>query len=268
MKTKLPARLASLVLCLCLLLGVVPVYADSLSGQDAVDLVFDRIYYDFFGQDVPPWNKTAVAGFTDEEVIQYFVEVTMYGEYEGYRGFLLRYEEPIKYMFMGSPDEADKQTVRRLAAALNDVPGFPGISETEVYSDAQMHIMFSDLDTYEDYFDISVPYGSWGYSSVWYYTDSIWRGEMSATHIWISPDAWPRLDRDSVICEEFIQGLGMLNDPEYGFYSIFDQHRNDCDWPSELDWAVVRLLYEPRMDRFSTEAVARETAQAILNSWK
>ena len=86
--------------------------------------------------------------------------------------------------------------------------------------------------------------------------------------MWISNEAWPRVDRDSIICEEFIQGQGMLNDPSYGYYSIFDQNRNDCDWPSPLDWAVIRLLYDPRMDRGFTEAEARRAAQLILDSWK
>ena len=71
-----------------------------------------------------------------------------------------------------------------------------------------------------------------------------------------------------MIAEEFIQGLGLLNDPEYGYYSIFDQNRNDCDWPSELDWAVVNLLYHPWMDRTASESQVRETAQMILDSWK
>ena len=105
-------------------------------------------------------------------------------------------------------------------------------------------------------------------ASVWYYDQGYYLGELTATNIWISNDAWPRRDRNSVIAEEFIQGLGLLNDPEYGYYSIFDQNRNDCDWPSELDWAVVNLLYHPWMDRTASESQVRETAQMILDSWK
>ena len=260
MRSKEKKGAVCLLLCLCLLFaGASPAYA--LTEQKAVDETFrtliDRIA-----------AVNAVYGYGDDTVIQYFVEVTMYGEYDGYRGYLMRYEDPIRYFFMGQPDEEDKAVVRRLAEELNKVEGFPGISEVEYEWDANVKVMFSTMSEYENYFSLTVPAGSWGYSSVWYYTDPGWLGEMSSTNIWISNDAWPRRDRDSVICEEFIQGLGMLNDPEYGYYSIFDQNRNDCDWPSDLDWAVVHLLYDPQMSRDLSEEAARAAAQRILNSWK
>ena len=260
MKHARKLRLTSLCLCLCLLLaGAAPVYG--LSEDDALTLTFDHI-----AAHVQP--PQAVNGFTDAQVIQYFVEVAMYSEYEGYRGYLMRYEQPRKYCFLGSPDEEDKAQVRALVAELNQIVGCPDLTETANVNEADIKIMFSDQASYENYFSLRVPAGSWGYASVWYYDQGYYLGELTATHIWISTDAWPRRDRNSVIAEEFIQGLGLLNDPEYGYYSIFDQNRNDCDWPSELDWAVVNLLYHPWMDRTASESQVRETAQMILDSWK
>ena len=259
----------AVLLAAALLLGsAVPVFADTLSGQEAVDLVFEHIYNSFHGAEVPLQEKSAVAGYDDEQVIQYFVEVALWGEYEGYRGYLMRYEDPVTYYVMGEPDGDDLRQLDRLVEALNDVPGYPGITQTWTEDDATIKVMFSDEATYEDYFGLNVPDGSWGYSSVWYYTDPSVLGKMSNTYVWISDSAWPRLDRNSIICEEFIQGQGMLNDPSYGYYSIFDQDRNDCDWPSGLDWAMVYLLYDPRMERQFSEEQVRETAQAILDSWK
>ncbi|MBR5642537.1 MAG: DUF2927 domain-containing protein [Firmicutes bacterium] len=268
MNRRKPLRLLSLILCACLLLGAAPIYAAGITEQEAADLVFDHIYHSLYGEDVPPWDRQAVPGFEDSEVIQYFVEVALYGEYEGYRGFLMRYEEPIKYYVMGEPQGTDEEQLAFLAETLNTIDGYPGISRTWDENEADIKVMFSDEATYENYFGLNVPNGSWGYSSVWYYTDPTYLGEISDTYVWISSDAWPRQDRDSIICEEFIQGHGLLNDPTYGYYSIFDQNRNDCDWPSPLDWAVVRLLYDPRMDRKASESKIRSTAQDILNSWK
>ena len=258
-------KLLSALLAVLLAAGsAVPVFA--ITPEEALEATFAHIA----GRpDLPAYvPPEAVPGYTDETVIQYFVEVAMYAEYEGYRGYLMRYESPIQYCFLGHPDEDDKAQVRALAAALNEVPGFPGISEAENDWDANVKIMFSSQADYEAQFNLHVPGYSWGYSSVWFYTTGAEKGQMSATYVWISDDAWPRLDRNSIICEELVQGLGLLNDPEYGYYSIFDQNRNDCDWPSDLDWAVVYLLYDPRMDRFATEAEAREIAQGILDSWK
>ena len=268
MKQKRTLRLICLMLCACLLLSAAPVFADSLTEEEAVELVFTDIFSKFGSIDEPPWDKQAVPGYDDETVIQYFVEVALYGEYEGYRGYLMRYEEPITYYIMGDPDEADIAQLADLAEALNGITGYPGISRTYVEDGATIKVMFSDEATYEKYFNLNVPNGSWGYSSCWYYTAQEYLGIMSNTNVWISNEAWPRLDRNSIICEEFIQGHGLLNDPTYGYYSIFDQNRNDCDWPSDLDWAMVALLYDPRMDRYASEAEVREIAQEILNSWK
>ena len=83
MERKRTLRTICLALCACLLLGAAPVYADTLSEEDAIEFVFTNIYQNFVGQDTPPWDKQAVLGFEDSEVIQYFIEVTMYGEYDG-----------------------------------------------------------------------------------------------------------------------------------------------------------------------------------------
>ena len=262
-------RLLCLALAACLLLGsAVPAYADSVTEEEALELVFADIFDKFAAVDEPPWDKQAVPGFDDEEVIQYFVEVALWGEYDGYRGYVMRYEKPVTYYVMGDPMEADIAQLADLAEALNKIPGYPGITRTYEETEATIRIMFSDEATYENYFRVNVPNGSWGYATVNYYTDGEEKGKIGFGRVWISNEAWPRLDRNSVICEEFIQSRGMLNDPSYGYYSIFDQNSNDCDWPSELDWAVVKLLYDPRIDRFASEEEIRSTAQEILNSWK
>ena len=169
---------------------------------------------------------------------------------------------------MGDPQDTDVDQLGYLAETLNTIEGYPGISQTWDEDSASIKVMFSSEYEYESYFGLAVPDGSWGYASCWFYTDDENLGKLSNTYVWISDNAWPRQDRDSIICEEFIQGQGMLNDPDYGYCSIFDQDRNDCDWPSPIDWAVVRLLYDPRMDRTASEAQIRQTAQEILDSWK
>ncbi len=265
MRRHRPIRFLTLLLAV-LLLGGVPVYG--LSESEAAEAVFQNIalQQDLILSHARP--VYAVEGYSDEEVIQYFVETAMYGEYEGYRGYLLRYEAPLQYCLLGDPDEQDRELVRMLAETLNSIPGYPGISETQIESDAEILVMFSDQDTYEQYFQLTVPGVSWGYSSCWFYNSGEDMGWMTDTDVWISGNAQPRRDRDSVICEEFIQGMGLLNDPEHGYYSIFDQNRNDCDWPSELDWAMVSLLYHPSMARIADEEQVRSIAQEILDSWK
>ena len=149
MERKRTLRTLCFVLCVCLLLGAAPVYADTLSEEDAIELVFDNIYRNFVGQETPPWDKQAVPGFEDSEVIQYFIEVTMYGEYEGYRGFLMRYEEPVTYYVMGDPQGTDEAQLAYLAETLNTIEGYPGISRTWDESAAKIKVMFSDEATYE-----------------------------------------------------------------------------------------------------------------------
>lgn len=239
--------------------------AGSTSPSGAIERVFGDIdsKQDMILSHISSLHS-AVEGFTDEEVIGYFNEVCLYGEYDGFRDCIIKYDKPIRYALYGEPSQEDIAHVEKLMEALNSVEGFPGISPASGDCDPEMKIYFSSETYFESESACEVPEYSWGYASVLRYIYGDMKGEITNSDVWISEDAHPQLDRNSVICEEIIQSLGLLNDPEYGYYSIFDQNRNDCEWPSALDWAVISAFYDRSIRPGDNAADALRKAEAFI----
>lgn len=209
----------------------------------------------------------AVDGFTDDEIVEYFMKIALEGEYGGSRGYIIKYDVPLYYSIHGNPSEEDLRVLRALADELNKIEGFPGLYETKVPSMVNERIYFTSQRSFEIAAETLVPEGSWGYANVWYFNDGELKGNVINGYVWISEDARPQNPvRNSIICEEVVQSLGLLNDTDWGIKSIFDQDRNDCDWPSELDWAVVKILYNPAIKCGMGAGEARETARKIVRN--
>ncbi len=237
-------------------------------ARTALDMAFGNMRDQAYWIGYKARQYTVIPWFFDSEVVDYWEEVSMYGEYDGYRGYVMRYEEPIRCEILGSPSDEDLEIVGQLFASLNEVPGFPGIAIDENVEDdaVRLRILFGPEEEAEDLFDIEIPYNSWGFANVWRYTSGGWLGVISRSDVWICPDAYPPQSRRSVICEEIVQSLGMLNDPDRGYYSIFEQNSNDCDWPSDIDWAVIRIQYSPLLHAGMDGETARAAAYEVLSS--
>ncbi len=260
-------RLISALLALFIVFSAAAsVHAQELSSTEAIDRVFANIETnsELIKSHIPP-KEPAVDGFTDEEVLDYFMEVAYKGEYEGEREICLRYESPVRYMVYGEPGEEDMAKLDALVSALNEVEGFPGMFAETDPANVNFEIYFSSEEYYESKTGIYVEDNSWGYATVYYFTSGDRIGEITDSYVWISDYAGPQEpQRNSIICEEVVQALGMLNDPVYGYYSIFDENRNDCSWPSEIDWAVIRTLYHPYMRAGTDRRSGMEIAMQII----
>lgn len=190
-------------------------------------------------------------GCTAEEIIDYFCDVALGSEYGDARENVVRWSGPIRYHIAGSPTEEDLELFTALAAALNGVEGFPGISAAEDEDGANLTVNFVSQSEMDDI----LGEGYNGYVTVWWHGDhDIYEGE-----IYYSTDISQKLRR-AVIVEELCQGLGLLTDTYDHPESIFYQYHLTTDWPTELDWAVIRLLYSaaisPGMDGDGVRAAA------------
>lgn len=262
------ALAAALLILLC---STAPAFASSLSAEDVLSRSAEGLVAVFRSMVEAMEDASgdfqngpyAVDGFTDDEIIEYFMKIALEGEYGGSRGYIIKYDAPLYYSVYGKPSDEDLRVLRGLADELNKIEGFPGLYETNDPSLVNERIYFTSQRTFEMAAEILVPEGSWGYANVWFFNGGELKGTMINGYVWISEDARPQNpDRNSIICEELVQSLGLLNDTDWGIKSIFDQDRNDCDWPSELDWAVVKILYNPAiicgMNAEEAEAAARE----------
>lgn len=204
----------------------------------------------------PEHSEFYIPGLSVDDVILYFNEVCLDAEFvnSGDASVVQKWVMPIRFLVQGSPTEEDLTMLSNFAAWLNTVEGFPGISETQEYVDANLHIHFCDQEELllimGDQFT-----GMDGSVTFWYENDEIYDATICCR-----TDLDQKL-RNSVILEEIYNGLGPIQDtslrPDSIIYSAFTQPQE----LTEIDELILKLLYHPEircgMTASECEAVIR-----------
>ena len=73
-------------------------------------------------------------------------------------------------------------------------------------------------------------------------------------------------ERKSTICEEFLQSLGPANDSYKYITSVFFQGFCTAQTPADVDWAVMEMIYSPRLHT-GMSAIDAIGAAAKLLAW-
>ncbi len=213
----------------------------------------------------PETPKDLVEGYTDQQIADYFVEIAFGGEYEGDSTRLCKWASPIYASVYGSVTDDDWSKMNELFAKLNSIKGFPGIYYADDYgASANLNIYYVPPKEFDQYIVMPDTH-LWGYAQYHYFTPycNIYRGTVL-----LPSEEANQWYRNSIICEEIVQVLGMTQDSWLYPDSIFYQNSNDTQWPTELDWTVVRLLYNPSMEPGMSQEQARTTALQLIKSWK
>ena len=158
---------------------------------------------------------------TPGDVLGYFNEVALKSEYGEDPGVLCRWEDKIVYEIKGDATEEDITLIEDLAARLNSIEGFPGIRRASGLARANLVISFTDRD------DIAASF------------------EAADENAAIDKDLTD--ERKSTICEEFLQSLGPANDSYKYITSVFYQGFCTAQTPADVDWAVMEMIYSPRL---------------------
>ena len=210
--------------------------------------------------------KYLVEGYSDQQIADYFVEIAFGGEYSGDNTKLCKWAGPIYVDIHGSLTADDWSQMDKLFDKLNSINGFPGIYYSSYYSvTPNLNVFYAPPSEFNQYLEGLPDESLWGYAQYSYYTSS--RTIFEGTVLLPSEEA-NQWYRNSIICEELIQVLGLTQDSWLYPDSIFYQNSNDTQWPTELDWTVVRLLYDPSMQAGMTKDQARATALQLISSWK
>lgn len=179
-----------------------------------------------------------------EQMLEYFEEVVLRIEYSddtGNPALVQKWLSPIRYRIRGDATQADLVVLSDLFAQLNQIPGFPGIWEAEDGEPAELTLHFLNEEDFNAIFsEVVNGENAYGATQFWYYT---------ATNEIYSADIGYRTDmdqttRNSVLIEEIINTLG-ITDTEVRTDSIVYQYSNDNTALSDVDWVILRLLYDP-----------------------
>lgn len=210
--------------------------------------------------DVSDIIDASTYGYTVNEVLDYYCEVGLTSEFTTLTEYSVRkWATPLSVYVTGYPEDADLELMDRLFEALNKVNGFPGISFC--YSEEESNVILRILP-YDEYQVYALPAvnntASDGYSTIWFRSGVIERAEIG-----IQSDL-TRNNKNHVILEEIVQSLGLQNDSYMYDDSLFYQNYNEPQWPSDLDWLLVRFLYSPLVQVRMSEDDVRAIGEQII----
>ena len=184
--------------------------------------------------------------YTTQQILEYFEEVVLHLEYTDGTGnatLVQKWEQPIYYRVYGNPTQEDISVLTALFADLNEIPGFPGIYAAADDQPSNLMLNFLDHNDFNRNFQGFLNgENAYGATQFWYYTDT---NEIHTADVGYRTDI-AQNTRTSVLIEEIINTLG-ISDTVLRPDSIVYQYSNDNTALSDVDWLILKLLYDPEI---------------------
>lgn len=181
--------------------------------------------------------------YTTQQILEYFSEVVLHMEYtsgDGDPALVQKWKNPIRYQIYGTPTDEDISVLTDFFAQLNEIPGFPGIYAATDENLCDLTIGFLEPEAFRDSFSFLNGEDANGAVQFWYYTDS---NEIHTASIGYRTDI-DQITRSSILIEEVVNMLG-ISDTLLRPDSIVYQYSDDNFTPSDVDWIILKLLYDP-----------------------
>lgn len=211
-------------------------------------------------EDTAPHSAFYVPGVSQDEMVAYFSEVVLGMEYtdgEGDAAVVQKWERPVSYRIEGVPDHRDAQIINELSKQLNQVEGFPGIGAAKGLEQNVTISFLHDEEFNTQFAHLLKGEAADGAAQFWYYNNT---NDIYSGRIGYRKDADQQI-RESVIPEEIVNLLG-IGDTVLREDSITYQNGSEATELSAVDWAIIKLLYNPRihcgMNAAECETIIRE----------
>ena len=176
------------------------------------------------------------------KALELFRVCALSAEYGDNRGFLIRWEAPIRVCTDGRPAIADLRELDAFLAELSGrVPGLPPFERVCTEAEANLVIHYCALKELPERVTGYTP-GNWGYFSYWY-TGAV----INRAIIGIAVDKCGLRERNHLMREELVGALGLTNDHEVWSDSILYQPWTTVQTLSEVDWLMLNILYSPQL---------------------
>jgi len=192
--------------------------------------------------------------FTQEE-IEYFAEIALGAEFGDETPVIKKWTDDVRIKVNGDPTEKDLHTTNKIIDDLNEL--ISGIKIKLVDKNGNLSITFSSES---DFTLIDPNYVPTNYGFFW----ALWHDDNFVIYnasILISSVDITQKERSHLICEELAQSLGLMNDSNKYEDSIFYQEWTEITEFSEIDRAVIKLLYLNNI----THGLSKEQVLKILN---
>jgi len=213
------------------------------------------------GATAPPHSTLYLPEYSTQQIFDYFEEVVLHTEYStgsGNSALVQKWNEPLRYCIYGNPTDKDLAVLTDLFAQLNEIAGFPGIHAAADDEPENLTISFLDKESFNESFSEFINgEDAYGATQFWYYTAT---NEIHTASIGYRTDI-DQATRVSILIEEIINMLG-ISDTVLREDSIVYQYSNSTTALSDVDWIILKMLYDPAiqcgMDADSCSAVIQE----------
>ncbi|RMH97222.1 MAG: DUF2927 domain-containing protein [Calditrichaeota bacterium] len=175
-------------------------------------------------------------------VLDYFLEIAFGSEYGLGDYTIKKWKKDVRIGLIGDPTEADRRTVEKVVATLNDL--LNPILQVKIVDnrEANLHVYFIPQ---AEFYKYEPPGLVFNRGFFWAWWNGI--GEIHRARVVVASDGLTQRQRSHLIWEELTQALGLMNDSLKYPDSIFYQEYSETLGYSSLDRAVIRLLYDPRI---------------------
>ena len=206
----------------------------------------------------PTHSPYYISGVDTDTMLRYFSEVALDAEFinSGNATLVQKWNDPVRYLLIGAPTEADRAAVAAMASSMNGISGFPGMYEVSDPGSANLEIHFVSEDEMISILGDNF-YGCDGGVTFW------WNGDQQIykATICIRTDL-DQYVRNSVIMEEIYNGLGPIQDTELRSDSLIWSGYSTPQSMTQVDMLIMKLLYHPNircgMNAQQCEKVIRE----------
>jgi hypothetical protein len=185
--------------------------------------------------------------------IDYFLEIALGSEFGSANSVVKKWQEDIRIGVHGSPTAEDMRTLNAVVNELNDL--IDGISLEITDRNSNIDIHFAPESQFRS---IEPNYRPRNMGFFWTW----WRNySLNRARILISTEGVTQAERSHLIREELTQSLGLMQDSRRYSDSIFYQGWTSTNQYSDLDRAVISMLYRTDI----TPGMTRSQVQASLS---
>jgi len=187
---------------------------------------------------VPTRTAAVSRNASAQEAMDYFLEIALGSEWGNDSGTVRRWTQDLRIQVLGAPTQADLDTLVAVVSELNQLTNGE-VSLQFVRDNPNVQVYFVPERDFSRYEPNYVP-RNMGF----FWTRSNGSGIYNA-RILISTTDINQTERSHLIREELTQSMGLMRDSYRYDDSIFQQRWTRVTEYSDIDRAVIQLLYRP-----------------------
>jgi len=172
--------------------------------------------------------------------VDYFVEIAFGAEFGSDSLEIHRWTENLKIAVHGDPNSADLRTLCEVVSDLNDLIGTVEVSVVGSGQNVDLYFIPE-----KDFGGLEPGYVPGNSGFFWTWWDAT--GSLTKAKVAVSTSIPDQAVRDHLIREEVTQALGLMQDSYDYPDSIFYQDRSEVVSYSDIDEAVIEILYLPEV---------------------